>query len=241
MIETSITIRPPLLDFRKISDFSQLQFLKDMSEYYVISKEKGSCVEHSHYQIVLKLKTDTRSDSLNRTIRRKLEKILGKDTIDWKIALKIKEIKSNFEGVVGYTLKEEGRETELKLPKEEQYYTELYRNVKVSKSRHLINRNNYHIRVEIWINDNKKLVNSLYKKTTHYKQQKMNYGLMYEPELYYSDELIKTILDNMVYEGYYLTFLTGRNIQRVVDYIQCYLTKEGSMSSKLELENERFT
>lgn len=233
MTEYSITLRPRLQEFKKINDYKYFDKILKKMKYYVIGKEKGNCEEISHYQMVLIYNKETRVDTVRRTLINNFKKYIPE--CDWKIALKVKSIKTNIEGVIGYCLKE-GIDNISKLEKEEEYYLNLYMKNKVSKDYFRVNSKNYHIYVERYIQINEDFVYQLYKSTCHYKQEAMRYGLLTNKKIkvYYTDELIKYIIDNMIIEKYYFTFLTERNIDRVIGYLRFYLNGETGFCNFLE-------
>lgn len=201
----SITIRPRKEDFDTyLLNMNQEEYQELYGKKYVVSFEKGQGDEYNHIQSVMTT-TKSRSDSVRRMIVKYFSK---KHLILTNISLKVRSIKTNLEGVIGYCLKEGGKtycngyDQSFLSACLDKYNSHADSQSYDKKSIFKINPKNYHIQVENYINNNLSL-----------KQQ------------VYNSSDIKTILAKMAVKGYYLTFINDRNALRIYQYLQAYLNK----------------
>lgn len=224
----SITFRPLLEIFESIdSPLTYFEKLFDkISNKYIISLEKGNSEEINHLQIYIDLEETITQKALRKRIVRYINP-LNIDKGNLKIALKVKEIKSNFEGVIGYVLKEDN-EKNIKGFSDEEITT--YRNVYLEhsskesnkKDYFRINKKNYHIYVSKWIENNPQKYKSFF-----FTDNNINkYLITEEEEREITREVIKRIIDTMIIEDYYFTFLSSRNIREIIEYLYFFLNKK---------------
>lgn len=101
---TSITFRPTYEEFVKYKSTFLENFVKKWKKHdYLIVPESANQDTANHYQIFLD--SDARPDSIKRTLRITILK--GIELTNFKIAVKVKKIKTNYHGVIGYCMKEQ--------------------------------------------------------------------------------------------------------------------------------------
>lgn len=202
----SITISPTIEEFNKMKvDGLIVSGLIILSKHYIIAEEKGASEDLSHYQIYMETEKEIRQDKIRLKIKKLIEKHYQLTNI--KVALKVKPINTNINGVIGYTLKEGNKiYTNMKqelLTRCKEEYLKFENKKKLDKEKYKINCKNYHIKVELYIKNN-----------------------LLEEEGYCYSSLVK-IVGAMINEGYYFTFLTPRNYKDKMVYLQNYLNKNG--------------
>lgn len=222
----SITFRPLLETYTKITETFDI-FLNDFiknTKRYIISKESGdNSLIDNHLQIYVETKKQTNQKNITKRLKRLLVKYnLSKE--EQKIALKVKDIKSNLQNVIGYPLKEKGDKLIYGFTLEEiEEYKKNYINTLIDKDYFRISRKNYHIYLEKYIYVNEKKI--------------MDYFNSYQLPLItsidglrenkrFDDKIIKYIIDSMIIDKYYFTFLNSRNIIDIIHYIKYYMNKE---------------
>lgn len=212
MTEYSITIRPHKTTFIEIEkkkiNFFPL-FLKGV-EKHIISYEKGKDDTYNHFQCYIKYEKERRQDKIKESILRNLFKIgIELDPEEKLYGIKVKLIKTNIEGVIGYTLKEGGKCITNLTNEEIEKYKKIYLDHKTTnendkKNFFKTNQKNYHIHIKNFIKEN---------------------------EIFYCEKYdtndIKDIIGEMINRGYYMNFINSRNIIEKILYVKSYLNKEG--------------
>ncbi len=226
----SITFRPRLETYESIEEPFNL-FLQDLTKYsesYIVSKESGrNSKKDNHLQIFTKLKKSIKQKSYRKRLMRTLTQYVKLDKQETINSLKVKEIKTNLEGVKGYVCKEDGDKliygfTAEDIKELRKYYESNTK--KENKDYFRINRKNYHIYVKKWIGLNKEVVLSFVNEELNDIQQKIKNI----EDVFYERYLLKKIIDRMIIEDYYFTFITPRNIDEVLKYLQATLDTDVS-------------
>lgn len=200
----SVTIRPRYENFQLIQNTPTIiPALKLKLDKYIISEEKGGQEYVNHYQCYFRYKKNTKTSN----VRRQLLTLFKKNKIHFlndKIAIKVKSIKSNLEGTIGYTLKENDKYFSNFSDQEisdflDTYNDYLEKNKYDNKNFFRINNKNYHIYVKRYI--------------IEHKLEKEEYDL----------DDIMILVAEMANKGYYFTFLNSRNTNEKLEYILHFL------------------
>lgn len=201
----SITFRPTYEEFTKYSDLLMIRIKENYSKY-VLTKEKGKGSVVNHYQMFITTLKEVRADNFRNTFKKKIMK----DIIlqNYNVALKIKPVITNKSSVVGYSLKEyngideknviyKGYTLDNLLSLQDEY-KELSKTNKIRIDRCRIN------------------IKNLPNLTQNYYQlHKDNYDIdtIDGFQLLFTETDIKTILNDMANDGYYLLpIFTNRKI-----------------------------
>lgn len=208
----SITFRPRIEEFEKYADefvdFFKSKYAKDK---FVISPESAGHTVPNHFQIYLD--TSSRPDSVKRAILTYIKKL---DIEKPQIALKVKTVRSNEDGVLGYVLKEhkdleqvfinnldpnyllECRDSYLRLS--------IARKMEVDKIR-ITERNFYPIFTQYY--------------TSNEEELKQSYIKIHDAEAptFETKSFLKFVLQKMVVEGYYcFNLLTNKKkVSEILD------------------------
>ncbi len=213
-MDYSITIRPRLATYMKMDELQFVQpFFKLKYDGYILAKEKGKEDYENHYQIYLRTKKPTRSDAIRRSIMTLFNKNLPLDEDEKRTTVKVKQIKTNLLGVIGYPLKEKGTIQIYNISKERQEEAlKHYENHKKDteydgKNYFRINNKNFHKKTEGFI---------------------MEHEQFYKEQGDYESDDVDSIFSEMLNKGYYLTtFLNSRNYKERRSYVLHYLNRQG--------------
>lgn len=210
-LHLSVTIRPRYESFQEImrNDDNILLMITQKLEKYIISEEKGQSDYVNHYQCYFQLKKERQISKYKQSLINILKKnkiVLSPEEI--KNGIVIKPVKTNLEGMIGYTLKE-GRVKLTNFTQEEQdKYLSIYQQHLEEKSnkydkanKYRINAKNYHRIIEEYINEHSLKLDT------------------------YTTEDIFRITGEMANKGYYFTFLSSRNTHEKLSYVLHYLNK----------------
>lgn len=192
----SITFRPTINEYDRFKENFIEKFQKKYkNNEYVITKECGKNNNiDTHLQIFLN--TDKRIDNIKRFITNSICK--NYNLTNLKIALKIKNIKTNFHGVIGYTLKETNNNLDNviynKFTKEEllEYknnYLELNNEKLINYDKKFIKYNNLHIAFKNFIKINWKDEYEIFHSGKEYNNEKLN--------------MINIIIERMIADDYH--------------------------------------
>lgn len=205
----SITIRPKQDNFNILHKSPLfIPMLKDKLQKYIVSEERGTNNVVNHYQCYFQYSKEVRSDSVKRSILTVIKKYITLTDEEKKYFLKVKPIKTNLEGTIGYTLKEENTYHTNFTEEELEHYLKCYKehlknNSFDNKEYFRINPKNYHRIVERYIEEHECSCDT------------------------YDIDNIKDIIGEMINKGYYFTFLNKRNFDEKTKYLIHYLNKEG--------------
>lgn len=218
---TSITFRPTQKEFDEYKDLFLKRFIKKYGKHdYLVSPESASSQNPNHYQIFLDI--DKRPDSVKRAIKNVILKDC--EITNFNIAVKVKKIKTNYTGVIGYCMKEiddidviTSNISPTLLIQYRDEYRKLSLDKKVDVDRCRVNLRNIHICFKNYWNINRlRLIDEI---TNYVDDDECNYS-----DGLFSLNAVKYVLTSMIQNEYQcFNILISKDFDKICRLIQGFM------------------